>query len=137
MIFISFVNLRVVQKSEQVLIAYCIYKLSSDDKVLLSLIKKAWCTYTSLNISGKQISNNYAPRFNRIKFGVIRSYIELPCFSQIFMFIFQSWHRMVYTLGMNKFKQYFYSNDLHNVRKSGFPLILFLEILCGTCAPWC
>ena len=90
MIFISFANLRVVQKSEQVLIAYSIYKLSSDDKVLLSLIKKAWCTYTSLNISGKEISNNYAPWFNRINFAVIPSYVELPCFSQIFMFIFQS-----------------------------------------------
>ena len=46
MIFISFVNLRVIQKSEQV---NCIYKLSSDGKILSPLIKKAWCTCTLLN----------------------------------------------------------------------------------------
>ena len=29
-------------------------------------------------MSGKQVSNNYAPCFNRINFVVIPSYIELP-----------------------------------------------------------
>ena len=32
--------------------------------------------------SGKQMSNNYAPHFNRINFVVISSYIELTCFNQ-------------------------------------------------------
>ena len=43
MIFLSFVNLGVVQKSEQVKlrIRVNIYELSSDDKILSSLIKKA------------------------------------------------------------------------------------------------
>ena len=27
----------------------CIYKLSDDDKILSSLVKKAWCTCTFLN----------------------------------------------------------------------------------------
>ena len=47
MIFISLVNLRVVQKSEQVL--NCIHDLSSDDKTLSPLIKKVSCTCTFLN----------------------------------------------------------------------------------------
>ena len=46
-IFLSFVNLYVVQKNEKVKL--CIYKLSSDNKILSSLIKKAWCTCTFLN----------------------------------------------------------------------------------------
>ena len=43
MIFLSFVNLYVVQESEKVKLYY---KLSSDEKILSSLIKKAWCTRT-------------------------------------------------------------------------------------------
>ena len=39
MIFIVFVNLCVIQKSEQVKLYF---KLSSDDKTLSLLIKKAW-----------------------------------------------------------------------------------------------
>ena len=46
MIFLSFVNIYVVQKSEKVKF---IYKLSSDDKILSSLIKKAWCRCTFPN----------------------------------------------------------------------------------------
>ena len=42
MIFISFVNLLVIQMSEQV-------KLSSDDEILSKLIKKSWCTCNFLN----------------------------------------------------------------------------------------
>ena len=45
MTLLSLVNLYVAQKSEKVKI----YKLSSDDKILWSSIKKAWCTYTLLN----------------------------------------------------------------------------------------
>ena len=46
MIFLSFVNLYVVQESEKVKLYY---KLSSDEKILSSLIKKAWCTRTFKN----------------------------------------------------------------------------------------
>ena len=56
MVFISFINLRVVQNSGKVK-----SKLSSDGKISSSLI-----------------SNNCASCFNRIDFIVIPSYIELP-----------------------------------------------------------
>ena len=46
MFYILFVNLHVVQKSEQ---AKYIYKLSSNDKVLSPLIKKTCRTCTFLN----------------------------------------------------------------------------------------
>ena len=45
MIFLSFANLYVVLKLE------FIYKLSSEDKILSSLIKKGWRTCTFLNHS--------------------------------------------------------------------------------------
>ena len=45
MTFLSLVNLYVAKNSEKVQI----YKLSSGDKILWLLIKKAWCTYTFLN----------------------------------------------------------------------------------------
>ena len=35
----------------------------------------------TIQCSGKQMSNNYAPCFNRIDFVVIPSYKELPCYS--------------------------------------------------------
>ena len=46
MIFPSFDNLQVVKKTNKY---NCIYKLSSDDKILSSLIKKAWCSCPFLN----------------------------------------------------------------------------------------
>ena len=46
MIFLSFVNLYVIKKNKKV---NCIDKLSSDDKILSSLIKKAWRTCNFLN----------------------------------------------------------------------------------------
>ena len=49
MIFPLFVKLYVVQKCIQLKLYYYIYKLSSDDKTLSSLIKKAWYKYTFLN----------------------------------------------------------------------------------------
>ena len=42
------------------------------------LKKKPDANAIFLMTSGKQMSNNYAPCFNRIGFAVIPSYIELP-----------------------------------------------------------
>lgn len=43
--------------------------MSSDDNILSSLFKKAWCACSLLDIaSGKKISNNCAPCFSRIDF---------------------------------------------------------------------
>ena len=69
MIFLSLVYIHVVQKSK--LAQNHIYKLSSDDKILSSLIKKTCLTYVFLN------HNNYAPCFKRIDFPFIPSYIEV------------------------------------------------------------
>ena len=57
MISLSFVNLYLVQKSEKVeLHLSCIYKLSSDNKILSTLIKKAWCTCTfSKSLQGSNL----------------------------------------------------------------------------------
>ena len=44
MIFLSLANLNIVQKSKANKIN--IFKLTSDDKILSSLIKKAWCKCT-------------------------------------------------------------------------------------------
>ena len=44
MIFLSFVNLNIVQKRKANKIN--ILKLISDDKILSSVIKKAWCKCT-------------------------------------------------------------------------------------------
>ena len=55
-----------------------IYKLSSDDKILSSLILKTCRTCIFYITSGKQMSNKYAPCFIRTVFVVIPSYIELP-----------------------------------------------------------
>ena len=49
MIFPLFVKLYVVQKCIQLKFYYYIYKLSSDDKTLSSLIKKAWYKCIFLN----------------------------------------------------------------------------------------
>ena len=49
MIFPLFVKLYVVQKCIQLKLYYYIYKLSSDDKTLSSLIKKAWYKCIFLN----------------------------------------------------------------------------------------
>ena len=77
MIFLSLVNLYVVAKKYN-----CSYKLSRDNKILSSLIKKAWCTCTFLNHFREANEQHYAPCFYRIDFAVIPSYIELPWLSQ-------------------------------------------------------
>ena len=56
-------------------------KLSSDDKILSSLIKKAWPTCTFINHFRELRGNYYAPCFYRINF-VIPSYTELPWYYQ-------------------------------------------------------
>ena len=51
----------------------CIDKLNSDDTIFREIQR---CKQM------RQMSNNYAPSFNRINFVVIPSYIELPCLYQ-------------------------------------------------------
>ena len=80
MISLSFVN---IQSYERVKKQNCIYKLSSDNKILSSLIIKAWCTCTFLNHFRKQMSNYYVPCVYRIDFVVIPSYIELPWYFEL------------------------------------------------------
>ena len=55
-----------------------IYELSSDNKILSSFVKKTCRTCTFVNTSGKQMSNYYAPCFNRTDFFVISSCVKLP-----------------------------------------------------------
>ena len=55
-------------------------KLSSDDKVLSSLVKKTCRTF--LNHSREANGNNYPPCFYRIDFVVIFPEIEFPCFNK-------------------------------------------------------
>ena len=43
-----------------------ICKLSSNDEILLSIVRKAWCTAIFLIFSGKLISDNCAPCFSKI-----------------------------------------------------------------------
>ena len=57
----------------------CVYKLSSDDKLLSSSIKKAWCKCTFLNPFREANEKLLCPCCYRIDFVVIPSYIELPC----------------------------------------------------------
>ena len=71
MIFLSFVDFKTASKQN------CIYKLSSDNKILSSLIKKRAVHALFKITSVKQMSNNYAPFFSRIDFVVIPSNIEL------------------------------------------------------------
>ena len=56
-----------------------VYKVSSDNKILASLIKKACCTCTFLN-HFRETNEQYASCFDKIDFVVIPSYIELPCY---------------------------------------------------------
>ena len=56
-----------------------ICKYNSNDKIILSIIRKAWCTAILLTTSGKQMNNNCVPCVNSIYFVLISSYIEFPC----------------------------------------------------------
>ena len=71
MIFLSFVDLYVLQKSEKVKLYY---KSSSDDKILSSFLKKAWSTCTFLNHFGEAYELLLC---YRIDFATIPFYIEL------------------------------------------------------------
>ena len=75
MIFLSCFNLHVTQKNEQVNLPW---EISSDDAYLSSLMRERVMQFSKQSKwkQGKQISNNYAPCFNRIDFVVIASYIE-------------------------------------------------------------
>ena len=69
--------LRILNQWLRILLRIDLLFASSEISTSSCIVSFDWSVF--LITSGTQISNNYAPCFNRIHFVVIPSYIELPC----------------------------------------------------------